>query len=110
MGKTIKVKINTAAWGDQVMAGPEMRAYLQQLGGQVAGKLPGSSVEVTSSRTVRGGGRRARAIVTTTIPLEDEAANGTALAALQSVVPSAHAPKRTRAYKVREAKRRERRS
>lgn len=110
MGKNIKVKINTTAWGDQVMAGPEMRAYLQQLGGQVASKLPGSSVEISSSRTLRGGGRRARAIVTTTIPLSDEAENGNALAALQSVVPSGHAPKRTRAYKVREKKRQERRA
>ncbi|UAJ78315.1 hypothetical protein IT072_02385 [Leifsonia sp. ZF2019] len=110
MAKGIKVKINQAAWGNQVMAGPEMQQYLANLGSQVAGKLPGGSVEVTTSRTVKGGGRRARAVVTTTIPLEDEAANGTALAALQSVVPSAHAPKRTRAYKVREKKRQERRA
>lgn len=110
MGKGIKVKINQAAWGRDVMAGEQMQSYLGELGGKVAAKLPGATVRVTSSRTVRGGGRRARAIISTTIPMADEAKNGTALAALQSVVSGARAPKRTRAYKVREKKRQARRS
>lgn len=110
MARGIKVKINQAAWGNQVMAGEEMQSYLKSLGGQVAAKLPGGTVEVSTSRTVRGGGRRARAIVTTTIPMEQEARTGEALAALQSTISSAHEPKRTRAYKKREQKRQERRA
>lgn len=108
MGKGIKVKINQAAWGQQVMASPEMQSYLKSLGSQVASKLPGGSVDVTVSRTIRGGGKRARATITTDIPMQDEADNGTALQALQSVIGSAHAPKQTRAYKRRAAKREER--
>ncbi|MDN4616411.1 hypothetical protein P5G50_18340 [Leifsonia sp. F6_8S_P_1B] len=110
MAKGIKVKINQAAWGNQVMAGPEMQSFLRNIGGRVASKLPGGSVEVTTSRTVRGGGRRARAVVATSIPMEQETKTGEALSALQSTIASAHEPKRTRAYKVRERKRQERRS
>lgn len=109
MAKNLKVKINQAAWGAQVMAGPSMQAFLKGLGGQVAGKLPDGSVSVTTSRTVRGGGRRARAIVSTSIPMSDEAQTGQALSALKSVVGSARAPKQTRTYKVRARKREERR-
>jgi len=104
-----KVKINQAAWGNEIMAGQGMRNYLQGVGQKVAGKIPGSTVEVSSSRTVRGGGRRARATITTPISLSDEAKTGQALSALQSVVPNARAPKKTKAYKQRAAKRQKRR-
>lgn len=110
MAKGIKVKINQTAWGQQVMASQQMGSFLRGLGGEVASKLPGASVEVSSSRTVRGGGRRARVTVTTDIPMSDEAQTGEALAALQSVVGGAHKPKGGRVYRERARRREERRS
>lgn len=108
--KNIKVKINQAAWGQEVMSGNQMSDFLGGLGGQVSSKLPGSTVKVSSSRTVRGGGRRARVTVTTTIPMSEEADTGQALSALKSVVGSAHKPKGGKKYKERARKREERRS
>ncbi|MGG7510907.1 hypothetical protein [Plantibacter sp. YIM 135249] len=101
----VKVKINKFQWGLQVMAGPEMRSFLGGLGSQVASKLPGGDVTVTSSKTKMSGGRRARAIVTSDIPLSVEAEKGIALAALKSVVASAHVQKwyTTKSGKTRRA-------
>lgn len=110
MGKGIKVTINQPAWGSQVMSGQQMRSYLAGLGSQVASKIPGSTVKVSASRTVRGGGSRARAVITTPITLSEEAETGKALAALMSVVPTGHAPKGSAAAKARAVKRAGRRS
>lgn len=101
MAKGIKVKINQFQWGLQVMSSDQMRSYLGALGDQVAGKLPGSTVRVTSAKTKRGGGRRARAIITTNIPMRVEAETGQALAALSSVVSTA---KRLKLYTTKSGK------
>lgn len=108
MAKGIKVKINRQAWGQQVMASQQMNAFLTRLGSQVAAMVPGGVVNVSSSRVIAGG-RRSRAKISTTIPLSTEADTGQALAALRSVVGSAHVPKNSRAAKARAQKREERR-
>lgn len=92
MARKAKVKIIRQAWGNQVMAGKQMRGFLADLGGDVAVKLPGGKVEVSSSRVIAGG-RRARATISSDVSLADEAETGQALRALKSVVPSAHKPK-----------------
>lgn len=91
MGKNMKVKINRKVWGETVMAGPSMKSYLGGLAGQVAAKT-GGTVEINTSGVV-GGGARVRAWIRTSIPLSQEADTGEALAALRSVVPTAHASK-----------------
>ncbi|WP_156027409.1 hypothetical protein [Mycetocola saprophilus] len=66
-----------------------MEKHLAGLAGQVASRLPGSTVETEVTKVVAGG-LRARAIVTTKIPFQTEVETGEALSALQAVVSSGH--------------------
>lgn len=86
-----KVKLNTLAWGQEVMASAEMQSYLSSLGGAVAARVEGGSVSVSSSRTVAFPGRRSRAIVSSSKSLADEAETGALLSALKSSLPQATA-------------------
>lgn len=89
MGQNIKVKINQAVWGREVMAGPEMQAFMASLGNAVSSQLPGSEVNVASSRGEKRGGVRARVTVVTDIPMRIESQTGQAQAALMRVVGNA---------------------
>ena len=84
----VRVKINRAVWGREVMASARMKAFLAARGAAVAARLPGSVVSV-SDAPAAGGGRRARARVRTSVTMRQEADTGRAQAALRAVIPTA---------------------
>lgn len=88
--RDVKVKLNRGEFGRDVMASASMRAHLARLGSQVAARTGGTVTTTVSP--ARGGGSRARAIVTTNVPMRREVETGEVLAAVRAVFPRGHRP------------------